>query len=107
MSKTNIELLNSTIVENEIHFSISELCHATNAETELVIAWVYEGILNPFGNSPDSWRFSGDSLQRTKKALRLSRELEINTPGVAMVLDLIDDIARLNKFQEKTHPSIE
>jgi len=104
MSNTNIELLNSTIVENEIHFSISELCHATNAETELVVAWVYEGILNPLGNSPDSWRFSGDSLQRTKKALRLSRDLEINTPGVAMVLDLLDDIARLNKFQETTYP---
>lgn len=98
MSNTNLELIKSEIVENEIHFSISELCHATNVETELVVAWVYEGILNPLGNSPDSWRFSGDSLQRTKKALRLSRDLEINTPGVAMVLDLLDDIARLNQF---------
>ena len=97
MSNTNIELINNTIVENEIHFSISELCHATNADTELVVAWVYEGILNPLGNSPDDWRFSGDSLQRTKKALRLSRDLEINTPGVAMVLDLLDEISRLNK----------
>ena len=97
MSTTNIELIKCGIVENEIHFSISELCHVTNAETELIVAWVYEGILNPIGNSPDDWRFSGDSLQRTKKALRLSRDLEINTPGVAMVLDLLDDIARFKK----------
>lgn len=97
MSNNNIEIIESTIVENEIHMSISELCHATNAETELVVAWVYEGILTPHGNAPDSWRFSGDALQRTKKALRLSRDLEINTPGVAMVLNLLDEISRLNK----------
>ena len=97
MSTANIQIIESTIVENEIHMSISELCHATNTETELVVAWVYEGILNPHGNSPDDWRFSGDTLQRAKKALRLSRDLEINTPGVAMVLDLLDEISRLKK----------
>lgn len=95
MSTTHIQIIESTVVENEILMSISELCHATNAETELVIAWVYEGILKPHGHSPDDWRFSGDSLRRTKKALRLYRDLEINTPGVAVVLDLLDEISRL------------
>lgn len=97
MSTTNIQVVESFIVEDEIHMSISELCHATNADVEHVIAWVYEGILNPQGNSPDDWRFSGDSLRRSKMALRLSRDLEINTPGVAMVLDLLDEISRLKK----------
>ncbi|MDX1914578.1 MAG: chaperone modulator CbpM [Methylophilus sp.] len=97
MSTSNIQIIESTIVEDEVHMSITELCHATNAETEHVIAWVYEGILNPKGNSPDDWRFSGDSLRRAKKALTLSRDLEINTPGVAMVLDLLDEISRLRK----------
>jgi chaperone modulatory protein CbpM len=97
MSTSNIQILESSIVEDEVHMSITELCHATNAETELVIAWVYEGILKPNGDSLDDWRFSGDSLLRAKKALTLSRDLEINTPGVAMVLDLLDEISRLRK----------
>ncbi|MDZ4142232.1 MAG: chaperone modulator CbpM [Methylotenera sp.] len=97
MSITNIQILEGSIVENEIHMTITELCHATNAAEEHVIAWVYEGILNPTGHSPDDWRFSGDSLQRALQALRLSRDLEINTPGVAMVLELLDEIARLQK----------
>ena len=97
MSTTNIQIIQSSIVEDEVHMSITELCHATNAETEHVIAWVYEGILTPRGDSPDDWHFSGDSLQRAKKALTLSRDLEINTPGVAMILDLLDEISRLKK----------
>ncbi|OGV76952.1 MAG: MerR family transcriptional regulator [Methylotenera sp. RIFCSPLOWO2_02_FULL_45_14] len=97
MSTNNIQIIESAIVENEIHMTITELCHATNAEEEHVIAWVHEGILNPAGNSPDDWRFSEDSLRRAGQALRLSRDLEINTPGVAMVLELLDEITRLQK----------
>ena len=95
MNTSHIQIIDSFIVENEIQMSTSELCHATNAEIEHVIAWVNEGILTPEGSSPDDWCFSGNSLQRAKKALRLSRDLEINTPGVAMVLDLLDEIYRL------------
>jgi chaperone modulatory protein CbpM len=97
MSITNIKIIESSIVEDEVHMSITELCHATNAETEHVISWVYEGILDARGNSPDEWSFSGDSLWRAKKALTLSRDLEINTPGVAMILDLFDEVSRLKK----------
>lgn len=95
MSTTQMQMVASCIVEKEVHWSTTELCHATNTETEHVIAWVYEGILSPQGDAPESWRFSGDALKRAKKALRLSRDLEINTPGVAMVLDLLDEIAKL------------
>jgi chaperone modulatory protein CbpM len=97
MSTFNIQIIESSVVEDEVQMTITELCHATNAETEHVIAWVYEGILNPHGNSPDNWFFSGDSLQRAKKALTLSRDLEINAPGIAMILDLLDEISRLKK----------
>jgi chaperone modulatory protein CbpM len=86
-----------SIVEDEVHLSIIELCHTINIEQEDLVAWVQEGILNPIGHSPEDWRFSGDALSRAKKALRLTRDLEINTPGVAMVLDLLDEISELRK----------
>ena len=97
MTSSNIQILESIIVEDGVHMSISELCHTTSAEAQHVIAWVYEGILNPLGKTPDEWRFTGNSLRRTKKALILSRDLEINPPGVAMILDLLDEISRLKK----------
>ena len=41
------------------------------------------------------WRFEGPSLRRARLALALTRELEINPPGVALALDLLDEIAAL------------
>ncbi len=98
MQTKTTQITGISIVEDEVHMSIIELCHTINIEQEDLVAWVQEGILNPIGNSPEDWRFSGDALSRAKKALRLSRDLEINTPGVAMVLDLLDEISELRKL---------
>ncbi len=95
MTDNNIQIEQLLIVEEELQMSTSELCHAIGLEKECLIAWVQEGILSPIGSSQEDWRFAGDSLVRAKKALRLSRDLEINTPGVAMVLDLLDEISSL------------
>lgn len=83
------------IVEEDIHLTLMELCQACHASQDYVIAWVFEGALEPVGVMPQDWRFTGPSLRRAKLALWLTRDLEINPPGVALVLDLLDDIATL------------
>jgi chaperone modulatory protein CbpM len=95
MTENNIQIEPVLIVEDEVQMTAVELCHAIGLEQEYLVAWVHEGILSPIGHSPEDWRFGGDTLSRAKKALRLSRDLEINTPGVAMVLDLLDEISAL------------
>ena len=97
MQTNTTQITEISIVEDEVHMTTIELCHTINIDQEDLVAWVQEGILNPIGDSPDDWRFSGDTLSRAKKALRLSRDLEINTPGVAMVMDLLDEISELRK----------
>jgi chaperone modulatory protein CbpM len=95
MKQTNMTLMQCTVVEESLHLSLLELCQACSADAEIVTAWVLEGVLEPAGESPPEWRFGGDSLRRARLALRLSRDLEINPPGVALVLDLLDEIAAL------------
>jgi chaperone modulatory protein CbpM len=97
MQTNTTQITEVSIVEDEVHMTTIELCHTIDLEHDDLIAWVNEGILNPIGTSPEDWRFSGDALSRAKKALRLSRDLEINTPGVAMVMDLLDEISELRK----------
>lgn len=41
------------------------------------------------------WRFSGSALRRLRRAMSLSRDLEVNPPGVALALDLLDEIEAL------------
>ena len=95
MNQTSMTFFQSTVVEEETDFTLVELCKACNVEEEHLITWVLEGVLEPIGDAPLTWRFAGDSLRRAQLALRLSRDLEINPPGVALVIDLLDEIATL------------
>ena len=83
------------IVEEDVHLSLVELCRACRAQEEQVRVWVVEGVLTPIGEAPNEWRFAGASLRRARLALTLTRELEINAPGVALALDLMDEIEAL------------
>ncbi|MBU3576032.1 chaperone modulator CbpM [Polynucleobacter sp. UK-Mo-2m-Kol15] len=95
MTQTQITWIEGSVVEEEVHMSIVEISQATRAPEDLIMAWVSEGILSPAGSSPEDWRFSGESLKRAKTAAHLSHDLELNTPGVALALDLLDEINRL------------
>jgi chaperone modulatory protein CbpM len=95
MTQTNITWIEGAIVENEVHMTIVELSHASRTPEDLIMTWISEGVLSPAGSSPQDWRFSGDSLRRAKTAAHLTHDLELNAPGVALALDLLDEIAQL------------
>ncbi|MBU3630571.1 chaperone modulator CbpM [Polynucleobacter sp. AP-Melu-500A-A1] len=95
MTQTNITWIEGSVVENEVHMTIVELSHASRTPQDLIMSWVSEGVLSPTGSSPQDWRFSGESLRRAKTAAHLTHDLELNTPGVALALDLLDEIAQL------------
>ena len=95
MSRTTLTFVQGPVVEEEVELTLVELCQACSAEEAHVTAWVLEGVLDPVGESPRDWRFGGESLRRARLALRLSRDLELNPPGVALALDLLDEIAEL------------
>ncbi len=90
-----MNLIYGAVVEEDVHLTLVQLCHAASADEEAVRAWIVEGALDPLGATPREWRFGGESLRRTRLALRLARDLEVNPPGVALALDLLDEIATL------------
>jgi chaperone modulatory protein CbpM len=95
MSQNETVYLRGEIVEEDMQLSLAELCQACSVREEQVTTWVFEGVLEPAGERPPEWRFGGRSLKRARTAMRLARDLEINAPGVALALDLLDQIARL------------
>lgn len=95
MSRADRSLAKGSIVAEEIHLTLVDLCQACSASEEHVIAWVCEGALEPIGTTPQDWRFTGQALRRTRLAVWLTRDLEVNPSGVALALDLLDEIAAL------------
>ena len=95
MEKHGEVLVTGCIVEEEIQLTLDDLCVACAVHAERIVELVEEGVLEPAEREPGSWRFGGASLRRARVALRLQRDLEINLAGVALALELLDEIASL------------
>ncbi len=103
MSDSSGHLTDAVIVEDEVQFTLVELSRVCHADSEFLVALVHEGVLVPRGGEPRTWLFGGSSLKRAAVALRLTRDLEINVAGAAVVLDLLDEIDLL-KAQLRNRP---
>ena len=92
-----------TILEEEVVLSLAEVCRASRLSAERVIEMAEEGIVEPVGRSPENWRFRGASLRRLRCAQRLEEDLGVNTAGIALVLELMDELeqlrTRLGRFE--------
>ena len=86
------QLLTGVIVEESAELSLSELSRACATSTEWLIELVDEGVLEPVGRNPAHWRSSGASLKRARSARRLHDDIWIIMAGVALALDLIEEI---------------
>lgn len=83
------------VLDDSVELTFVELCRASRAAEEQVRVWVVEGVLTPRGASPGEWRFAAGALRRARLARTLTQELEVNAPGVALALDLMDEIESL------------
>lgn len=95
MNRTISSALRGSVVEEEVELTTVELVRACRTTEQQIELWVAEGVLQPTGPGRDGWRFPGESLARMRLASRLMHDLEINTAGVALALDLLDRIAEL------------
>jgi len=93
------KILSGTLLDEKMYLSLTEISDACSSRTEWVVELVEEGILEPAGTQRDAWRFPGNSLTRAHIAMRLQQDLHINLAGVALALDLLDEIDMLKTRQ--------
>jgi chaperone modulatory protein CbpM len=82
------------VLDERVTFTLAEFCRACGVQRELVLEMVEEGIIDPAGRDETGWLFYGESLVRARIALRLVRDLEVNWPGAALALDLLEELER-------------
>ena len=108
MMTQRTDILTGIILEEEIHLSLRELCDACAVHAEFITELVNEGVIEPSGFDKSHWCFSGVSLHRIRAAKHLQRDLGVNLAGVALALDLLDEMQRLHtQLQQLTGPGHE
>jgi len=78
-----------------VQLDLAEFCEATDLSDVYVIEIVEHGILEPQGKQPKDWRFNDYELSLAKRAAKLRRDLELEWEGVALALDLLEEVQQL------------
>ena len=95
MTRQELEVLMGQLLDESLELELEELCRMCHTSEEFVLALVAEGVIEPHGPSRAEWRFTGRSVRRTQVAMRLHHDLDVNLPGVALALDLLEEIQKL------------
>ena len=95
MNTHDLLLVHTGTVIEEDSLTLEELCQACGAHADWIISLVEESIIEPHGDKIQSWRFSGVSLVKARSALRLERDLGVNLAGIALALDLLEELESL------------
>ncbi|MCJ7453634.1 MAG: chaperone modulator CbpM, partial [Steroidobacteraceae bacterium] len=72
-----------------------QLCLTCGVQAETIEALVEHGILEPSGRRGIHWSFRAANIRRTRTAVRLQRDLDVNLPGAALALELLERINEL------------
>ena len=102
MVKQTTDILSGYILEDETRLTLRQLCDACAVRAEYVIELVDEGFIEPSGVERSHWCFNGLSIRRVQRAKRLQHDLGINFAGVALAIELIDEIESLRARLDRT-----
>ncbi len=83
------------LLDEQMQLTLEELCQVCKADEHLVVEMVREGVVEAWTSETDQWVFSGVAVTRVRTAIRLQQDLDVNLPGAALALELIDEIERL------------
>jgi chaperone modulatory protein CbpM len=86
------------VLDEQVALSIDELCRLCAVDRTYIVALVEEGVLSVRVETAQ-WHFSGTALRRVRTAVRLQHDLDINLPGVALALQLLEELEALRRPQ--------
>lgn len=81
----------------QITLQIDELCERVALTPEDVVEIVSYGIVVQSKPQAEQWEFTPDAVALAARAARLRRDLDLNWPGVALALELLDKVDALRR----------
>lgn len=93
MSKDTI--LTGVLIDETTTFTVIEVCQKYHISKDLLVELVEQGLFDTDTTDIEHVVFNAPSLRRIEIAFRLHRDLEINLQGVALALELLDEIDQM------------
>lgn len=84
-------------MNNKVFYTTKAVCIYHRLTLEAIAEMVSWGIAEPIGSEPEKWLFSQLDYDRIGCANRFRNELEINIPGAALALELLDEIDEIRE----------
>ena len=100
MSSSEDQALPGAIFEESAVLTVKDLSRMCAVDERHIVEFVEEGVLNVVEINTTEWHFTGTALRRARLALRLERDLELNLAGVALALELMEEVERLRRELE-------
>jgi chaperone modulatory protein CbpM len=88
--------LPGTLFDETAMLSLEDLSRMCSVDARHIVEFVEEGVLNVI-EVRSEWHFSGAALRRARLAVRLERDLELNLAGVALAVELIEELEQLRR----------
>ena len=97
MSSSEDQALAGTIFEETALLTVKDLSRMCAVDERHIVEFVEEGVLSVVEIDTAEWHFTGAALRRARLALRLERDLELNLAGVALALELMEELHALRR----------
>ena len=87
--------MSNNLLKDRAELTLEQVCTACGVQTETVVTYIQEGLIDLAGDDVGQWRFSETQLVHLQKAHRLERDLRLNAAGSVLVLELTARIEQL------------
>lgn len=85
------------LIEEATTISFKEVCHKYAMPNELLLEMVEYGLFSSQTTKTEHLKLNQRDLRTIESAFRLHKDLGINLPGVALALELLEKIDKLNE----------
>jgi chaperone modulatory protein CbpM len=97
VSSPEDQALTGAIFEETALLTVKDLSRMCAVDERHIVEFVEEGVLSVVEIDTAEWHFTGAALRRARLALRLERDLELNLAGVALALELMEELHALRR----------
>ncbi|MEQ8858134.1 MAG: chaperone modulator CbpM [Pseudomonadales bacterium] len=96
--------IDAELLDEQLRLDLRDMCRICGVHAEFLMDLVEEGIITPQlprrrARAPAvrAWQFDGIAVVRVQRALRLQQDLGVNLPGIALALELLDELEFLRQ----------